>query len=162
MFSNKFCQFPLLSQDPHFYIPTCQAHRLLPLSSPPLTSKTLCIPFRLLINYQLIVFLQRCSPKMRVSVDKPVIDVCSSSTSISISREKQDLWVLEEWQKVGLYLVAESSYQHAIQLLQLKCRGQPSSAGATDEADWSTDIRLLKVTHRAHSHHRQAYPPLSF
>lgn len=50
--------------------------------------------------------------------------------------------------------MAESSYQRAILLLQLKYRGQPSSAGAADEADWSTDIRLPKATHGAHAHHR--------
>jgi len=123
-FQTSFVNFPS-------YLRILISTFLLPLSSPPLTPRTLCLPFWLLINYQLIDFLQRCPPKMRVAADKPVTNVCSSSTSISISREKQDLWVLEERQKVGtvfggrallpaLYTIAPAKVQGPAQL----CRGR--------------------------------------
>ena len=92
VFKQKFTfvNFSLLSQGPHFYVPTCQALHLLQPSSPTLTSSVVLhsiSALNQLLNH--FVCLQRCSPIMEMAADKPIMNVCSSSASTSISREKQ-------------------------------------------------------------------------
>lgn len=92
---------------------------------------------------------------------KPIINMYSSWGHISISRWKQGLQVLVEWHKVGTVHGGRELFLSFCKIALAQVPACHSgSARATDEADWSTDTWLLRVTQGVHAQHRWDTTPL--